>query len=93
MAWTAFELTQFRLRSGEPRSFTGPGGAIRQFCGNCGTGLFYHNESMLPGIIDIQAATFDQQVERPTAQIQCADRLEWMTHLHTLPQFAKYPPG
>jgi hypothetical protein len=28
-------------------------GTIRQFCGTCGTGLFYVNEAIFPGQIDI----------------------------------------
>ena len=26
---------------------------------NCGTGLFYANANVLPGIVDIQSATYD----------------------------------
>ena len=91
MAWMAFDAAQLRVTSGEPRSFHGQGQALRQFCGDCGTGLFYHNADMLPGIVDIQPATLDpepgQTAPAPGAQIQCAERLEWMTRLSAMPEF------
>jgi hypothetical protein len=31
----------------------------RHFCPDCGTGLFYTNSEILPGIIDTQSATYD----------------------------------
>ena len=41
-----------------------------------GTGLFYINEQMLPGIIDIQSATYDDPETVPArAHIQVAERI------------------
>lgn len=92
VAWTAFRESQFTLKAGSPSTFEGKNGAFRQFCPNCGTGLFYRNANMLPGIVDIQSATLDDQDAFPAqAQIQCAERLPWMARLDNLPEFERYP--
>jgi hypothetical protein len=49
---------------------------------------------MLPGIVDIQSATYDDpDVVPPQAQIQVADRIGWMKKAHELPEFERYPPN
>ena len=63
------------------------------FCANCGTGLFYTNANFLPGVIDIQSATYDDPNAVPaTVHIQTAERLHWMESAHELPTFERYPP-
>jgi hypothetical protein len=65
----------------------------RHFCPDCGTGLFYTNTQVIPGIIDIQSATYDDpDVVRPRAHIQVAGRIRWMKLAHELPVFDRYPP-
>jgi hypothetical protein len=49
---------------------------------------------MLPGIVDVQSATLDDAASlAPGAQIQCAERLPWMTGLANLPEFERFPGG
>ncbi len=92
VAWYAVKEEQLQLTAGQPASFEGTPGAQRQFCGNCGTGLFYRNAEMLPGIVDIQSAIFDDAGSLPPgAQIQCAEQLTWMKDLANLPSFERYP--
>lgn len=92
VAWYAVKEEHLRLLSGEPAQYEGTPGAQRQFCPRCGTGLFYRNQAMLPGIVDIQSATFDDAAELPPgAQIQCAERLPWVENLDALPAFERYP--
>ncbi|AZI35965.1 hypothetical protein NT2_04_03920 [Caenibius tardaugens NBRC 16725] len=92
VAWYAVGEDQFRLTAGEPTVFEGATGAERAFCPRCGTGLFYRNAQILPGIVDIQSATFDDPAEQPpTIQIQCAERLPWVTQMAAMPEFARYP--
>lgn len=92
VAWYAVKEDQLQLTAGEPKMFEGTPGAERQFCGTCGTGLFYRNAEMLPGIVDIQSATFDDAATVPPgAQIQCAERLAWVAALDDLPAFDRYP--
>ena len=48
---------------------------------------------MLPGIIDIQSATYDDPDSVPArAHIQVAERIKWMESAHELPAFERYPP-
>jgi len=94
VGWIAFREGQLSLLSGTPSTYEGKNGAIRQFCPVCGTGLFYRNGAMLPGLVDIQSATLDDAAgEIPGAQIQCAERLPWMTHLAEMPEFERFPSG
>ena len=52
------------------------------------------NETMLPGIIDIQSGTYDDpNAVPPRAHIQVAERIPWMERVHELPTFERFPPG
>ncbi len=65
----------------------------RHFCIQCGTGLFYSNDEMLPGLVDIQSGTLDEPDQCPAqAHIQTAERIGWMAQAHRLPEFERYPP-
>ena len=47
----------------------------------------------LPGIIDIQSATYDDPDAVPArAHVQVAERIKWMERAHELPMFERYPP-
>lgn len=92
VGWMAFASEQVSVTQGAPTTYAGKNGARRQFCPTCGTGLFYTNAEMLPGIIDIQSATLDTAADEvPGAQIQCAERLAWIDDLAALHRFDRYP--
>jgi hypothetical protein len=92
VAWAAFDEKAFRWVKGQPKTFNSSGTAIRSFCPDCGTGLIYTNVAYLPGIVDVQAATFDTpDALTPGAHIQTAERLSWMGTAHTLPEFERFP--
>ena len=94
MAWLAVPKESFAVTRGEATRWDGNGGAERYFCGACGTGLYYLNDAVLPGIADIQSATLDDSaIYAPGAQIQCAERLGYMTKLGEMPAFDRFPPG
>jgi hypothetical protein len=89
--WTLFARENVRIE-GEPRTYESSPGTMRQFCGTCGTGLFYLNEAIFPGQIDIQGATFDEaDAFAPQAHIQVADAPVWITDMAALPKFDRYP--
>lgn len=91
VGWIAYQADQVTV-TGDPVTYASSNTGRRQFCGNCGTGLFYTNAEFLPGIIDIQSATLDDAAAfAPGARIQVADRLPWMEGLEKLPQFERYP--
>lgn len=92
VGWLAVKEDQFTLLAGSVTTYHGKNGAERQFCPVCGTGLFYRNATMLPGIVDIQSATLDDsEAAIPDAHIQTAERLSYMARLNELPEFARYP--
>ncbi len=92
VSWAMFPESALTLTQGEPKTINSSGAAMRSFCADCGTGLFYRNAAILPGIVDVQSATLDDpQALPPRAQIQTAERLDWMRQLHTLPEFERFP--
>lgn len=91
VGWAAFKAKDVTV-TGEPVSYSSSEHAIRQFCGTCGTGLFYVNEQVLPGLVDIQIATLDDpEALAPQIHVQAAERLSWMTGIDDLPAFDRYP--
>lgn len=91
-AWIAFAEAQVKITKGEVSTYAGKNGALRYFCGNCGTGLLYTNAVMLPGVVDIQSATLDNAGDETLgAQIQYAERLGWLDNLDGLPRFDRFP--
>ena len=88
----AFPAENFNVIKGKAVSYNSSCASWRHFCGQCGTGMYFINEQMLPGIVDIQSATLDDaQVHPPAAQIQTAERLDYMADLAAMPQFERYP--
>ncbi|MXO75040.1 GFA family protein [Altererythrobacter aerius] len=92
--WAAFDKNALTIEKGQPATYQSSEHGERHFCGSCGTGLFYFNEAMLPGIVDIQAVTLDDaEACPPQAHIQIADALSWERTLADLPQFDRFPGG
>ena len=94
VSWAAFASADFAVEQGEVTAFNSSGDSVRSFCPRCGTGLFFVNETVLPGLVDIQSATLDDpDALVPQAQIQVAERIGWMAEAHRLPEFARFPSG
>lgn len=92
VSWTLFANDDFSVSQGEAKVYASSEHGRRHFCADCGTGLFYTNETIFPGLTDVQSATLDDPgAISPTAQIQTADRIPWMAGLAALPQFERYP--
>lgn len=90
--WTLFPSEAVTI-DGTPVTYESSPDTFRQFCGTCGTGLFYLNENFFPGMIDVQGATFDDpDAFPPQAMIQTADAPAWHRQLADLPVFDRYPP-
>lgn len=93
VSWICFPASGFS-HSGEVTSYGSSANAVRQFCPVCGTGLFYYNEVVLAGLVDIQSATLDDAGDHaPGGHVQMADALAWEHDAHTLPKFDRYPGG
>ena len=93
VGWTMYPTAAVSVIKGQPKVYISSDNGRRHFCGDCGTGIFYFNELILPGLIDIQSATYDNPDAVPAqAQIQVAKRIGWMKTAHNLPEFERYPP-
>lgn len=92
VAWMMVPEGDFQIRKGKAREVNSSGDSFRFFCGQCGTGLYYINETYLPGIVDVQLMTLDApEAFTPGAQVQTAEQAGWMAHLAGIPAFARYP--
>ena len=92
VAWAMFPEAALTVMKGQPKTINSSGSAMRSFSADCGSGLFYRNAAILPGIVDVQSSTLDDpDIMPPTKQIQTAERVGWMKHIHTLPEFERYP--
>ena len=93
VAWAIAPADQVKI-AGTPKTYRSSEHGVRHFCGNCGTSLFYTNEKIFPGAIDIQTATLDDPdalQPPPSAHIQMADSIGWMNGAEALPKFDRYP--
>ena len=91
VAWGLVREDQLTVE-GEIKEYRSSEHGRRQFCPECGTGLFYTNAQIFPGQVDVQIATLDNPDSIvPQAQIQVAERIGWMERLGELPQFERYP--
>jgi len=92
VGWLMVEDKQLMLE-GEVATYASSEHGRRHFCIQCGTGLFYSNDEMLPGLVDVQSATLDEpEGLPPQAHIQVAERIGWMKEAHRLPEFEGFPP-
>ncbi len=93
VGWTMYPKDAVKVTKGTPKVYASSEHGRRHFCPNCGTGFFYENAVVLPGIVDVQSATYDDPAAVPAQiQIQVADRIKWMERAHELPMFERYPP-
>lgn len=92
VCWAGFQETDLTLEKGKPKTFNSSGSAFRDFCSDCGTGLFYRNADFLPGMVEVQSTTLDDAEAVPPHQhIQAAERLGWMERAHELPSVDRFP--
>jgi len=91
VGWTMYRLDAVKVTRGTPKVYESSKQGRRHFCPDCGTGLFYTNAEMIPGIINIQSATYDDPDAVPARiHVQVAERIGWMERAHELPAFERY---
>jgi len=91
VAWAIFGQDQLSF-TGEVATYASSQDGRRQFCPRCGTGLFYLNDVIFAGLVDVQVATLDDpDALQPIEQIQTAERIGWMRTAHALPAFERWP--
>ncbi|MGC6401434.1 GFA family protein [Sphingomonas sp. FW199] len=94
VAWALVAADALNV-TGDPVVYASSEHGRRHFCGRCGTGLFYTNDAIFPGKIDVQSATLDDPdaLAGPFGHIQIAERIGWMAGAEGLPMFDRYPGG
>ena len=91
VTWALFDRAAVTI-TGAPKAYASSKNAQRHFCERCGTSLFYTNEEVFPGKLDIQSATLDDPEMLPLqCHVQTAERIAWMEHPQDLPAFERYP--
>lgn len=92
VGWAAYPSTALKVEQGGTCEYASSEDGRRHFCPKCGTGLFYYNEAVLPGLVDIQLTTLDDPENHPPqVHIQTADELPWEAALGGLPRFERFP--
>lgn len=93
VGWAMFRAPAFKVTRGSAKVYASSEHGRRYFCAACGTGLYYTNAEMLPGIVDVQIGALDEPDRlAPQCHIQVAERIDWMKRAHELPEFERYPP-
>lgn len=91
VAWAMASVDQVKI-TGQTKAYASSETGRRHFCEACGTSLFYTNDAVFPGFIDVQTATLDDpDLLKPQVHIQVAERIGWMATAHELPTFERYP--
>lgn len=93
VAWAIFGLDDVTVTQGVARVRASSEHGRRHFCADCGTGLFYTNDVIFDGLIDVQSATLDDPdaILAPQAQVQTAERIGWLHAGCQSPAFERYP--
>ena len=92
VGWTAYPTEALAVKKGVTKTYRSSEQGSREFCADCGTGLFYGNALLLPGIVDVQSATLDNPDAIPAEMhIQVAERIGWMRTAHLLPECERFP--
>jgi hypothetical protein len=92
VSWAVMPEAHLTLLQGSPLTYNSSGATFRQFCGRCGTGLFYRNQDYLPDLVDVQSITLDDpSALAPGAQVQTDEAPTWSTLIHTLEAHRRFP--
>ncbi|MFN4023546.1 MAG: GFA family protein [Hyphomonas sp.] len=92
VVWAMLPKEKFHVTKGAARMVNSSGDSFRHFCPDCGTGLYYINETFLPGLIDVQATTLDEpDAFPPSAQVQTREQAIWVPVLAGIEAFRRYP--
>jgi hypothetical protein len=93
VAWAIFGLADVKVTKGAPKVRASSEHGRRHFCPDCGAGLFYTNDVIFDGVIDVQSATLDDPdaIMAPSAQVQTAERIGWLHEALQSPGFERYP--
>ena len=89
VTWTSVPLSQFKLLAGNQklRKYESHPGVFWEFCGGCGTSLFYRSNE-LPNRVDITVANLTGPLDRePDSHASFEEHVSWLTVADKLPQY------
>jgi hypothetical protein len=91
VAWAGFAESDLTLVRGTPKTINSSGAAMRSFCADCGTGLFYRNAQMLPASSSFKwpRSTIPRPARRRCTSRRRAARLD--EDRHELPRVDRFP--
>lgn len=88
MAWVTFPQSALTLLKGKPKIYHSTPKAVRQFCPDCGTQLFFYFTEG-PAAIDVSIASLDRpETMVPTYHIWTASQVPWLTIQDDLARFS-----
>jgi hypothetical protein len=87
VAWFSVKPSEFRLLSGEPRSFRSSCNATRTFCPHCGTQLTFQSDDS-PAEIDVTTCSLDDPDALPAKDhTRTSSKLRWIELGDGLPAY------
>jgi hypothetical protein len=93
VTWATFERDAVRYTAGTPAIYRSSAGAVREFCGRCGTPLVFRADDH--PTVDITLASLDDpEAFRPVANTWVTSRQAWMHGFdHDLPDHPEEWPN
>ena len=90
--YVAYPSDKVTLTKGAPKTFISSPGAVRGFCGQCGTPLHFEGERW-PGETHLFVCAFDEpQAFQPSVHVQVSQKLPWLHLGDTLPRYDRFSP-
>ncbi len=88
VAWVTYPKSSLTILQGSPKAFQSTPKAIREFCPDCGTQLFFHYTEG-PADIDVTIAGLDDpSTIVPRYHIWTSSQVPWLSINDDLPRFA-----
>jgi hypothetical protein len=93
VTWFSVASTGFQVMQGKPLRYRSTPGAVRSFCGACGTALTFQRDD-LPGEIDITLCSLDDpDALAPEDHTYVRSRLRWVKTCDGLPEHTVARPN
>jgi hypothetical protein len=93
VSWLVVARSDFRLLQGTPGRYRSSDKAVREFCRDGGTPLFFLEDTR-PDEIDVAVSTLDDPVDVPPGRhIWVESQMPWLRIDDTLPHYLRETPG
>lgn len=93
VSWLVVRRSELRIVRGVPGQYRSSAKAVREFCGNCGTPLFFIEDSR-PDEVDVAVSTLDDPIAVPPSRhIWLESQMPWLKLDDHLPRYLRETPG